>query len=307
MDEPSYDAVIPPEIRYADISANAKILYGEIRALSNTEGYCWAGDRYFSEIYDCSKRSIRNWIEELEKLGVIVRDTDKSRDEHKRRIYITPNRKKYSADKGKNIPNPTNVNNDTSNNDSSTNVEQAPALDGEFVPPEENQQETPAHVRAANSESPHQAIADINRLDSTNEKSHYLSKLFLELFGDEHERFGPKNLHGRICGVKNSAKAFSDEPYDWLVRQFFRIKNDEEFDAPTDTAKQQLPFRVHHYLQKVVSDKADAERLPDLEPEDSVTEETKKRLVSEGKYEDQDFQRFKVNADPNQESFLYKP
>lgn len=51
----------------------AKLLYGEITALANKEGYCYARDTYFAELYGKSERTIRNWIEQLEKRGYIHR------------------------------------------------------------------------------------------------------------------------------------------------------------------------------------------------------------------------------------------
>lgn len=57
---PAYYAVIPATIRYdSRISANAKLLYGEITALCNEKGFCWATNGYFSELYNVSSRSIQ--------------------------------------------------------------------------------------------------------------------------------------------------------------------------------------------------------------------------------------------------------
>lgn len=65
-DNPSYYAIIPSEVRYANITPNAKILFAEITALSNKEGYCWTTNKYFANLYATSNRSIQNWIKELE-------------------------------------------------------------------------------------------------------------------------------------------------------------------------------------------------------------------------------------------------
>lgn len=64
-DTPGFDAVIPAYVRYSDISSSAKLLYGEIRALCSKEGYCWATNKYFSELYKVTPRSITDWISEL--------------------------------------------------------------------------------------------------------------------------------------------------------------------------------------------------------------------------------------------------
>lgn len=62
----SYYAIIPANVRYdKDLTPNAKLLYGEITALCNQEGYCWANNHYFSELYGVSKTTISKWINQL--------------------------------------------------------------------------------------------------------------------------------------------------------------------------------------------------------------------------------------------------
>ena len=68
----SYYAIIPANVRYdPDLTANAKLLYGEITALCNEKGYCWATNEYFSNLYGVSKTSISKWISSLIKKGYI--------------------------------------------------------------------------------------------------------------------------------------------------------------------------------------------------------------------------------------------
>ena len=69
---PGYYAIIPASIRYDKrLTANAKLLYGEISALCNKEGFCWASNNYFSNLYEVSIKSISNWINQLKDLGYI--------------------------------------------------------------------------------------------------------------------------------------------------------------------------------------------------------------------------------------------
>lgn len=68
----SYYAVIPATVRYdSRVVPSAKLLYGEITALCNEKGYCWATNDYFSRLYSVSKRTISTWIKSLCDAGYI--------------------------------------------------------------------------------------------------------------------------------------------------------------------------------------------------------------------------------------------
>lgn len=74
----SYFAVIPANVRYDDeLSANAKLLYGEITALCNEKGYCWASNDYFSQLYGKSRITVSRWISELIQKGYINSEISK--------------------------------------------------------------------------------------------------------------------------------------------------------------------------------------------------------------------------------------
>ena len=89
---PSYYAVIPADVRYDDsIPANAKLLYGEISALISADGFCFASNSYFMQIYGFSDPTISRLISQLEKAGYIKRELerDKSGQVVKRKIYLS--------------------------------------------------------------------------------------------------------------------------------------------------------------------------------------------------------------------------
>ncbi len=89
--EPAFDAIIPAPVRYCDeLRANAKLLYGEIRALSGPYGYCWATNQYFADLYGMNERSIARLIAQLEKLKFITIMILRDNQGHisGRRIYV---------------------------------------------------------------------------------------------------------------------------------------------------------------------------------------------------------------------------
>lgn len=86
--EPSFYAIIPADVRYDErLKPNAKLLYGEITALAQREGFCWAGNDYFADLYKVSTETISRWISQLKNCGYIDVELFKS-DGNKRRIAI---------------------------------------------------------------------------------------------------------------------------------------------------------------------------------------------------------------------------
>lgn len=87
----NYFAIIPAYIRYnKELKFGERLMYGEITALSNKEGYCYAKNKYFADLYDVSQSTISRWISHLSELNSI--DVQIIRNERKeiieRRIYI---------------------------------------------------------------------------------------------------------------------------------------------------------------------------------------------------------------------------
>ena len=93
--KPNYYAIIPADVRYDDrLTPNAKLLYGEITALSNKKGFCFATNNYFAELYKVSKVSISKWINQLIEFDYL--NAKYELDENKistRKLFLNPQRK----------------------------------------------------------------------------------------------------------------------------------------------------------------------------------------------------------------------
>ena len=89
---PSYYSIIPATVRYDhNLKANEKLMYGEITALASKNGYCWAENRYFAELYDVHKITISKWLKNLEDNGYIrteLKYVYGTKQVSKRLIYI---------------------------------------------------------------------------------------------------------------------------------------------------------------------------------------------------------------------------
>lgn len=147
MDNPGYYANIPANVRYdKELSANAKLLYGELTALSNKEGYCWAGNQYFASLYGVTKVTVSTWIGQLKEGGYI--DVQMQYKEGSKQIlnrYIrisgegikenlnTSQRKPYYPIK-ENLKDNNTINN-TSNITVNKGETSSPDTQGKFVPP----------------------------------------------------------------------------------------------------------------------------------------------------------------------------
>lgn len=78
MESPNYYAIIPADVRYSsELSANEKLLYGEITALCGKTGECWATNKYFAKLYGVTERSITEWVNNLVRLGFVKSDVRK--------------------------------------------------------------------------------------------------------------------------------------------------------------------------------------------------------------------------------------
>lgn len=120
---PGYWSITPASVRYSElICPNAKLLYGELTALCNKEGYCWATNKYFSDLYKVQPRAISDWVSQLVKASFIrVEITDKLM----RKIFIAEvgensrgGTRKFTGKVGENSPHNSTVNNKENNKSS---------------------------------------------------------------------------------------------------------------------------------------------------------------------------------------------
>lgn len=82
----SYYVIIPAYIRYnKELKFAERLMYGEITALSNKEGYCFATNKYFANLYKCTNRGIQNAISKLQEDGYIHVVIE---DNYQREIYL---------------------------------------------------------------------------------------------------------------------------------------------------------------------------------------------------------------------------
>lgn len=87
-EHPNYYAIIPADVRYdTELSANEKLLYGEISSLCNKFGYCYATSSYFAELYNVDVRTVRRWIEHLAQRGYIKSEINRD-DVQQRKITL---------------------------------------------------------------------------------------------------------------------------------------------------------------------------------------------------------------------------
>ena len=55
-ENPGYYSILPSSVRYDEnLKANEKILYSEISVLCNKNGYCYASNDYFANLYHVDK------------------------------------------------------------------------------------------------------------------------------------------------------------------------------------------------------------------------------------------------------------
>ena len=67
-EKPWYYAILPATIRYAeDLTELQKLLYAEITALAQANGYCYASNSYFANLYKKTSKRISSTIQDMAK------------------------------------------------------------------------------------------------------------------------------------------------------------------------------------------------------------------------------------------------
>ena len=152
----SYYAIIPANVRYDEsLPPNAKLLYGEITALCNSEGYCWASNKYFADLYGVTTRTASKWVNTLISRGYIKAEVfykEGSKEIEKRFITIAYPMEENFHTYGKNLPYPmeenfhtpietnfrvnnTSINNTFNNTNEYIDISEKPQKRTRFIPP----------------------------------------------------------------------------------------------------------------------------------------------------------------------------
>lgn len=91
-DKPNYYAIIPADVRYdKDLPPMAKLLYGEITCLTQKNGFCWATNSYFAELYGISKDRISKLLNILKNKGYITVHVERNEKNEVVKRYIKLN------------------------------------------------------------------------------------------------------------------------------------------------------------------------------------------------------------------------
>lgn len=124
----AYYAIIPANVRYdKDIPPSAKLLYGEITALCNQKGYCWASNDYFAKLYNCTRQSVSGWISKLKEKGyisveIIYKEGSKEILNRYIKIVEYPIQNNLNTPIQNNLKDNNTVSNNTSNNTSNKDI-----------------------------------------------------------------------------------------------------------------------------------------------------------------------------------------
>ena len=75
----------------SSLRPNAKLLYGELSALAQAEGYCWASNAYLAEQLGVAAKTVEGLLKQLKDRGHIQLEVERSEETNevlRRRIWI---------------------------------------------------------------------------------------------------------------------------------------------------------------------------------------------------------------------------
>ena len=85
MNQPTNYTLLPYQVRLdSRLCPFARLLYGEIVALSQQTGYCWASNAFFAQLYQVREKAVSRWLRELRQNGYIRVEVAKG---NQRKIY----------------------------------------------------------------------------------------------------------------------------------------------------------------------------------------------------------------------------
>ncbi|MBN2833620.1 MAG: helix-turn-helix domain-containing protein [Candidatus Delongbacteria bacterium] len=72
IQQPNYYSILPVSVRYCkEITGDEKLLFSELTCLANKLGYCYASNKYFSNLYGVTTRTIISRLAKLQQYGFI--------------------------------------------------------------------------------------------------------------------------------------------------------------------------------------------------------------------------------------------
>lgn len=111
IDKPNYYAILTAEVRYnPKLSPFCKLIFAEITALSNKEGFCWATNGWFAKQYEVTEMTVIRAINRLIEHGYIQREIKEINTNNSKRILrivstkmIIPSNKNVNTLHNKNV------------------------------------------------------------------------------------------------------------------------------------------------------------------------------------------------------------
>jgi hypothetical protein len=100
-----YWGILPAAVRYhKELSFAAKVMFTEFTALCEREGYCWASNAYFAELYGKDANTISEWVNSLRRAGFIEVEIFPEKGNLRRITPLVDKRGRYPEKDGEGYP-----------------------------------------------------------------------------------------------------------------------------------------------------------------------------------------------------------